>query len=97
MPVTFCMLNFSESGKGRRATKKTRVVVSKVEEHNSLFHKNELDDGTLVRITKLTVDNPEFNQILCMGAGVTQPLSIGDMSNITGDLINVKVQNYVDI
>ncbi|MEH0791341.1 hypothetical protein KW882_03410 [Vibrio parahaemolyticus] len=97
LPVTFCMLNFSESGKGRRATEKTRVVVSKVEEHNSLFQKNELDDGTLVRVTKLTVDNPEFKQIVCMGAGVAQPLSIGDMSKITGNLINVKIQNYVDI
>ncbi|ELP5898435.1 hypothetical protein QTV49_000309 [Vibrio vulnificus] len=97
LPVSFCMLNFSESGKGRRATEKTSVVVSKVEEHNSLFQKNELDNGTLVRVTKLTIDNPEFKQIVCMGAGVSQPLSIGDMSKITGNLINVTIQNYVDI
>lgn len=96
-PISFCMMNFSESGKGRRATEKTRVIISKIEEHNSLFQKNELDSGTLVRVTKLTVDNPEFKQIVCMGAGVSQPLSIGDMSDITGGLIDVKIQNYVDI
>ncbi|KDM90894.1 hypothetical protein EA58_14130 [Photobacterium galatheae] len=96
-PTRFCMMTFSDSGKGRRATDKTNLLVSEVVEHNSLFQKNDKDSGTLVRVTKIIVDNPELKQVVCMGAGISQPLSIGDMDEITGGLLNVKIQNYIDI
>ena len=96
-PVTFCIVTLKESGKGRRATTSSILSVTGVEEHNSLFQSSPQDGGTLVRVTKFSIDNPELKQLVCIGAGVSSPLSVRDLQNITGGLMTIKTQEYISI
>lgn len=96
-PIKFCMLNFVESGDGRRATSETKLFISKVEEHKSLFKAAPTEKGELINVTKLTIDHAQLKQLVCMGVGIDKPLSLGDLGSITGGLLTVKTQDYIDL
>ncbi|MCY9861009.1 hypothetical protein OTK49_00440 [Vibrio coralliirubri] len=97
LPITFCMLNFIESGDGRRASSETKLFISKVEEHKSLYKASPNNKGELINVTKLTIDHPQLKQLVCMGVGSKNPLSLGDLKAITGGLLTVNTQDYIDL
>lgn len=94
---SFCMLNFKDSGSGRRATQGTYIGIKKVEEKNTSFYDNHSQKVVLIRTTKFSLDNPELKQLVCMGISKSKPLTVNNLSQITGNLINVKIQDYIDI
>lgn len=96
-PTQFCLFSLSKTGKARKVIEERELVIREIQEHNSIFKSKVDESETLVRVSKLMLDNPDLKEIICIGSGISKPLSIGDLLGETGGLIEVKMQDYTEI
>ncbi len=95
-PASFCMLNFTESGKGRRASKQTTLYIQSVDSMSTDFVTDE-QKTTNITLTKMLFDHDELKRLLCVSTSSEHELTIRDLFDITGGLLKVEVQSYIDI
>lgn len=94
--VTFCSLNFTDYGIGRRIRTGKSYQVSEVGYSKSSQKIEKYGDVNIQKVV-LRIDNDHLKAVTCFSTEKNNQFTIGDLMYEVGNIFDIKLRDYVDI
>lgn len=94
--TTFCTLNLSEYGIGRRIDKSKEFEIKKIDYSKETISFKGYGDVKMQRVV-MHLDNPHLKDITCLSTQQMGDFTIGDVKYQTGGILDFRLRDYISI
>ncbi|CAH7365758.1 hypothetical protein VCHA53O466_40264 [Vibrio chagasii] len=94
--MTFCTVRMSDSGVGRKIAKNRQYTISDVKSKIETYHVEGLGKMSKREVV-FDIEHEHVKKVYCMTNQKSSDLNLGDIRQLSGGALDIKLREYLDI